>query len=55
MSCIIFGIYSKGKVAPEKNRIWKYNIQAITLAVLVFLDIPPTIIFMLKEVIIDRI
>ena len=42
--CIPFGITSKGRVAPENMSIGKYNIQAITLAVLAFWAIPPTII-----------
>ena len=36
------GITSKGSVAPEKISIGKYKIQAITLALFIFLAIPPT-------------
>ena len=39
---------SKGNVAPENISIGKYNTLAITLAVLVFFAMPPTIIPMLK-------
>ena len=52
--CIVFGITSNGKVAPEKISIGKYKIQAITLAVLAFLATPPTIIPMLKVEIIVK-
>ena len=46
--CMISGITSKGRVAPEKISMGKYSTQAITLALLVFLAIPPTIMPMLK-------
>ena len=36
------GITSKGSVAPEKISMGKYRIQAITLALFMFLAIPPT-------------
>ena len=36
------GITSKGSVAPEKISMGKYKIQAITLALFMFLAIPPT-------------
>ena len=41
--CMISGMTSKGNVAPEKMSMGKYRIQAITLALLAFLAIPPTI------------
>ena len=46
--CIKSGMTSKGSVAPENINIGKYNAHAITLAVLVFWAMPPTIIPMLK-------
>ena len=46
--CTLSGITSKGRVAPEKISMGKYSTQAITLAFLVFLAIPPTIMPMLN-------
>ena len=40
--CIAVGITSNGSVAPEKISIGKYKIQAMTLALFIFLAIPPT-------------
>ena len=46
--CMASGIISKGKVAPEKMSMGKYRTQAITLALLAFLAMPPTIMPMLN-------
>lgn len=46
--CIAAGMTSKGRVAPEKISIGKYNMHAITLALLEFFATPPTIIPMLS-------
>ena len=46
--CTLSGITSKGRVAPEKISMGKYSTQAITLALLAFLAIPPTIMPMLN-------
>ena len=40
--CMETGITSKGSVVPEKISMGKYKRQAITLAVFIFLAIPPT-------------
>ena len=40
--CIADGMTSKGRVAPEKISAGKYKILAATLALFVFLAIPPT-------------
>lgn len=48
MLCTTFGIASSGSVAPENIKVGKYKIQAITLALFVFLATPPTIIPILK-------
>ena len=40
--CIAAGITSNGSVVPEKISIGKYKIQAMTLALFIFLAIPPT-------------
>ena len=40
--CIAAGITSKGSVVPEKISMGKYKIQAVTLALFVFLASPPT-------------
>ena len=39
---MVMGITSKGSVVPEKISMGKYKIQAITLALFIFLAIPPT-------------